>query len=74
MQHFASLEAQGSKGLTVLENNMSLVYVDPDVWEVIWPGVTRIPEFDQPHITPPEKPRQILQYFPQGDSPHHKHP
>jgi hypothetical protein len=49
---------------------MSLVYVDPNLWEVIWPGFTRIPEFDQPYITPSEKPRKILQYFPQGDSPH----
>jgi hypothetical protein len=46
---------RGHDALTVLGSSMSLVFVDPNLWEDIWPGVTRIPEFDQPYITPSEK-------------------
>lgn len=56
----------------VMGNNMSSVFTDPDLQEVIRPGASGIPEFDLSRIIPSEKPSQTLQYFPRGEVPGRK--
>ncbi|XP_078512903.1 B-cell CLL/lymphoma 9 protein [Lissotriton helveticus] len=64
----------GPDSFQVMGNNMPSVYSDPDLQEVIRPGVAGIPEFDLSRIIPSEKPSQTLQYFPRGEAPGRKQP
>ncbi|XP_018429156.1 PREDICTED: B-cell CLL/lymphoma 9 protein isoform X1 [Nanorana parkeri] len=62
----------GPDSFGVMGNNMSSVFTDPDLQEVIRPGASGIPEFDLSRIIPSEKPSQTLQYFPRGEVPGRK--
>ncbi|KAM5179752.1 B-cell CLL/lymphoma 9 protein isoform 2-T3 [Mantella aurantiaca] len=62
----------GPDSFAVMGNNMSSVFTDPDLQEVIRPGASGIPEFDLSRIIPSEKPSQTLQYFPRGEVPGRK--
>ncbi|XP_072254438.1 B-cell CLL/lymphoma 9 protein isoform X2 [Pyxicephalus adspersus] len=62
----------GPDSFGVIGNNMSSVFTDPDLQEVIRPGASGIPEFDLSRIIPSEKPSQTLQYFPRGEVPGRK--
>jgi hypothetical protein len=73
VQRFANLEAQGvPDSFTVMGSSMPSGFTDPDLQEVIWPGVTGIPEFDLFYIIPSKKPSQTLQYFPPREVPNSK--
>ncbi|XP_043928047.1 B-cell CLL/lymphoma 9 protein isoform X2 [Protopterus annectens] len=57
----------GPDSFSSMGSNMPSVFADPDLQEVIRPGVSGIPEFDLSRIIPSEKPSQTLQYFPRSD-------